>query len=140
MRSHSFWLMGVFLCGNVAVLCQPQWRRIDRVVAMDMGLVRKAMAFRVKYRRSQKKYTADSIGCAPTKPRRDIPAARHCSQLGRANHDHWLQRQRGRPRMGSAWKKCPSSSAPHPLTSSSHTRITTSGNATTSSRKNASAL
>ena len=57
MRSDSFWLMGwgVFLCGNVAVLCQPQWRRIDRVAAMDMGLVRKAMAFRVKYRISQTK-------------------------------------------------------------------------------------
>ena len=47
--------MGVFLCGNVAVLCQPQWRRIDRVVAMDMGLVRKAMAFRVKCRVSTRK-------------------------------------------------------------------------------------
>ena len=55
MRSDSFWLMGVFLCGNVAVLCQPQWRRIDRVVAMDMGLVRKAMAYRVKYRVSLSK-------------------------------------------------------------------------------------
>ena len=55
MRSHPFWLRGVFLCGNVAVLCQPQWRRMDRAGAMDMGLVRKAMAFRVKYRVSVSK-------------------------------------------------------------------------------------
>ena len=47
--------MGVILCGNVAVLCQPQWRRIDRVAAIDMGLVRKAIAFRVKYRVSLSK-------------------------------------------------------------------------------------
>ena len=50
--------------------------------------------------RQNKKYSAGSIGCAPTKPRRDIPTSRHCSQLGRSNHDQWLQRQRGRPRRG----------------------------------------
>ena len=42
--------------------------------------------------------------------------------------------------MGSAWKRCPSASAAHPLAAvaayeTSHTRITTSGNATTSSWK-----
>ena len=86
---------------------------------------------------------AVSIGCAPTEPRRDVPAARHRSRLGLGNHGHWLQRERGQPRKGSALKICLSASAPTMAAvtayHTSHSRSTASSTATTCSWKHVSA-
>ena len=78
---------------------------------------------------------ATPIECAPTEPRRTIPATRHGAQLGREHIGQGLQPERGQPRMGSAWKRCPSASAPNiaavAVYHTIHTRSTTSINATT---------